>query len=69
MNCICARACRYVDSAGRCELRREVHRRLTELELLNSAGRNVHCGGAENLVGDVDAINFDSSRFSEAATD
>lgn len=67
VNAICTRSRGHVDCPRRGQLRREIHARLTELEFLDRACRNIRSDRAEKLVGNVGAIDFDASSAREPA--
>src|SRR3989442_1753894 len=69
MDSVGPRACGHVHCAGCGQLGGKVQARLAELELLDAAWGDVRCGRAEYLVGNVDAVHFDSSGATETATE
>ena len=69
MKVVASRARCDVDRAGGSQLRREVQTGLAELEFLDSALGNVNGGRAEYLVGNVNAVHFDSSGAAETSAE
>ena len=56
-----------VDGAGRSELGSEIEVGLGDLEFLDGVDRHVLRGGADGLIGDVEAVHFDAGGAAETS--
>jgi len=68
VNGICPRTRGYVYGARGGQLRGEILARPTELKLLNRAGSDVRGSRTEDLIGDVDAVHFNSRSTAKTTT-
>src|ERR1700692_4814729 len=59
----------HVDRAGRSPFIGKIEVRLGDREFLNRTGRNVERGGADRLVGDVDAVHFNAGGAAESTAE
>src|ERR1700724_4309104 len=68
MQVVRSRARSHVHGARCGQLGGKIEARLAELKLLDTAGRDVGCGGTKSLVRNVDAVHLDAGGTAEAAT-